>query len=835
MKKIDKKDTLCCLTLVFSFLLFFFLITRFTYIYGSTLDWESQHSIIPDYFRTLFYDTHDLFPDFSFNLGNGQNIYNFSYYGLLSPFILLSYLLPFLDMGTYLSIASVIVAISSSLIFYFWERWNNKKSHLISFLLSFILLFSSSLTLHSHRHLMFVYYMPFLMLGLFGVDKKLTQNKGWLLSLSVFLIIMTSYYYSISGIIALTIYGIYKFISINEKFSFKKFLIEGSKFALSIVIGILMAAIIILPTFHIIFNSRGKTFNTITLKDLLIPGVNIHYVLYESYGMGLTAILILAIINSIWNKKEERFLGVFLSILILFPVVNYILNATMYIDGKILIPMMPLALISIGSLLESLFKDKLNLKGIAVPLIIIVILAVLKDEYGLLFLVDSLIVLVSFIVYKKFPKKILVVIPILIIPFAISFIRSYEDPLVNFKNKSENDNAQREAIEWITDNDDGVYRISNERTILRDVNNLYGNIDYYTSTLYSSTYNLGYNRFYYDTINNPIQNRNRVITSPTSNVLYLLFSGNRYVITNKNEYLGYDLVKTIGKNKIYKNENALPIAYATKNVTSENEFASLKYPKSSIVLLKSVVANSPSTTSIATDLKPIDIDLDDLTLKNATLEISDGHYKLKASNNASGSLPLGEYLKNKILFIRFHVGESAPCKYGDTGITISGIENKLTCKEWKYHNQNYDFDYIIAKKDLEDLTFDFKKGNYDITDIEVYVLDYEEIENLKDDIDEFKFDKDKTKGDKIEGTIDVREEGYFVTSIPYDKGFSIYIDGKEAAYEKVNDAFLGFKITKGHHDIKIEYKAPLKQTALYLSLMGLIILVIVSIIENYKK
>ena len=33
------------------------------------------------------------------NLGGGQNIYNFAYYGLYNPVILLSYALPFVKMG----------------------------------------------------------------------------------------------------------------------------------------------------------------------------------------------------------------------------------------------------------------------------------------------------------------------------------------------------------------------------------------------------------------------------------------------------------------------------------------------------------------------------------------------------------------------------------------------------------------------------------------------------------------------------------------------------------------------------------------------------------------
>jgi len=65
MKKIDKKDILCCTFLVIIFLIFVFIITQFKYYYGSTLDWEAQHINFPDYFRTLFYKTGDFLPDFA--------------------------------------------------------------------------------------------------------------------------------------------------------------------------------------------------------------------------------------------------------------------------------------------------------------------------------------------------------------------------------------------------------------------------------------------------------------------------------------------------------------------------------------------------------------------------------------------------------------------------------------------------------------------------------------------------------------------------------------------------------------------------------------------------
>ena len=54
-------------------------------IFGAKVDWLSQHSVLPDYFRQQFYATGKIFPEFAPNLGGGQNIYHFAYYGLYSP------------------------------------------------------------------------------------------------------------------------------------------------------------------------------------------------------------------------------------------------------------------------------------------------------------------------------------------------------------------------------------------------------------------------------------------------------------------------------------------------------------------------------------------------------------------------------------------------------------------------------------------------------------------------------------------------------------------------------------------------------------------------------
>ena len=70
--------------LIISILLFILLTTGVNNVFGSNTDWLNQHTIFPDYFRQLFYETKELIPNFAFNYGGGQNIFNISYYGLLN-------------------------------------------------------------------------------------------------------------------------------------------------------------------------------------------------------------------------------------------------------------------------------------------------------------------------------------------------------------------------------------------------------------------------------------------------------------------------------------------------------------------------------------------------------------------------------------------------------------------------------------------------------------------------------------------------------------------------------------------------------------------------------
>ena len=91
-------------------------------VFGANMDWISQHSVFPEYFRQQFYQTGQFFPEYAANIGGGQNIYNFSYYGLYNPIVLIAYLLPFAKMSDYLMAASVICLAASVCLLYGWLK-----------------------------------------------------------------------------------------------------------------------------------------------------------------------------------------------------------------------------------------------------------------------------------------------------------------------------------------------------------------------------------------------------------------------------------------------------------------------------------------------------------------------------------------------------------------------------------------------------------------------------------------------------------------------------------------------------------------------------------------
>lgn len=828
-KSISKTTKLHLFFLVLFCLLQVLLITRFKYIFGSNVDWMKQHIVFADYFRNLFYETGNIFSDFTLHLGSGQNIFYIAYYGYLSPIILLSYLLPFVPMSIYIMITSIIIVIVSIILFYYFLR-KNQFSNSICFFTSLLFLFSSSFIFHSHRHIMFVNYMPFLILGLIGVYRYFEKRRSGLLIISVFLMILTSYYYSIPGIIAIGLYGIYyyfkKYYKNNINFFFKNII----SFGFRIIIGILLASILLFPVIYVIVNGRnGSGFNFDF--SYLVPKVSLDYLMYGTYGVGLTSILWIGLIyNLLYLNKENKIISLLLTIIISLPIFNLLLNGGLYFNGKIFIPFLPLFLFLIASMIKDIRLNKKSLVWLIFGLLIAFLL-IQYNKRELYFIIEMFITIILLFIFQK-KHKYLYLFPIVVASFIISYNNNINDNLVSINDyKKQISYINYDVNNYINKNVDSIYRYQDSLSLANGINFSYGKLDYRTS-LYSSTSNQYYWNSFYNNFNNNDMYRNHFMLDQTNNLFFNNFMGIRYLLTNNVPY-GYYEIKDYNDGSLYENKNVYPIGFSSSHLLNKQEYDQLPFIEKILSYQKNIIINGSSNNSIVNkEYNKIKLNTKIDKQENVDIQNINNHYIINSKNNGKLILSLKEAIIDKTLVIRFKMNDIPSCKNGDTYITINGIMNKLTCKSWKYYNGNETFDFVLSSNDsISKLEIIFGKGKYDISDIELY-----EVSNSF-------FDENtitpllinSENNNVISGTINQQKDGYFIFTIPYDKGFKVMVDEKEVEIERVNDCFIGFPISSGNHTIELKFNAPYFNLGKIVSISTLFIFIGIIIYEKKKS
>lgn len=809
-------------------------------IFGAKVDWLSQHSVLPDYFRQQFYATGKLFPEFAANLGGGQNIYHFAYYGLYSPLILPSYLLPFVKMSDYIMAVSITGLTASVLLFYYWLK-SRKTDTGTAFILSLMFLLAGPMIGQYSGQIMFVDYMPFLCLALIGVDRYFEQEKSGLFTVSVFLMIMTSFYFSIGGMLSLVLYGLHRYFEQREgnRGTVRSFLRDGLCFVRSMILAVLMSGFFLVPTALALTGGRSKEQNT-SFVSFFIPQITVERFAYSIYGIGLTTLVITVLLTGLlYRKVYEKVLTYGCVIVLVIPVFAYLLNGGLYIRDKVFIPFLPLLCYLISIYLEKCRKRELSFIAGIVPYIITTIFVyIARNQFvskGIgksiwkVLLAESILFLICYVLYcalkryHKETKEILMLALPSVICLAVTMNTFYQmkpDRYVSRKlYRDVVEEQNRQAVKEALKDDDGYYRteqMGSDDENAADLNRIW-DVDQNITSIYSSAYNPDYQTFRQKTFGLEEPFRNGMMQSVSKNPVFQRMMGVRYIVSDS-DVPGYTLVKKCGTTGIYQNEDAAPVMYATDRVMTEEEYKKLTFPYNQTAFLEYAVVGEHTESSdqnIMTAYEPVSLKM--------------------ANNRTTGGADqktIQQEGQKQILFLRFRVYNAHPNK--DVAVWINGIRNKLSAKDHVYYNENKIFTYAVPLKDGEDnISVTFGKGKYRLRHVQAYLGSLPERSELLYQ-SEIQVDKKQTEDNVIQGTIRVKKDGWFITSIPYDKHFKIYIDGKETEIQKVNTAFLGCKIESGNHELKIIYHAP-GTTGKVLSLIGIAGFVLVLVQEKRKQ
>ena len=792
-------------------------------VYGSTTDWLSQHTALAETIRTAMLEQKTLLPTW-LPLGGGSNGFQFSYYGYLRPDILLGCLLPSVPMYKIVIAYALGGYLLSVLLFYLLLR-RHSLSGFDSFMGS-VLFLTASCFFHTHRQIMFINYMPFLLLALLAV-KKSPRRMPALLPLWMLLICLHSFYYAPACFVVIGWYWAW----LSGKYFFRPWFT-------SCALGGFLAFALLLPTgLSILEHRRASASSDAGLTTFF---EDFQSLLYSSYGLGVTLIVLYLVVLGVGIRKYRAVSLTFL-LLFLWGGISYLLNATLYARAKILMPFLPLLLLHCALLLSDLKNGRERFRLWPFPLLFAVIIRYLHKSSWSLVLTDFVlllaVVLLAMVVSEEKAEIAEEFDPIagsglrrllsrfaflcLLIMPCLFFLRSASKE--EFVTQADMDAAtEKPALTLYTDS---RYRYD---CLLHPLVN--GNRDASAvrskSSMYSSVYSNAYSRVYYDYLKTPIQINNRLAILTANNPFLLNFMGVRYLETSPSEVpAGYRVLWENGAIAVSENPNVLPVAYLTGDTMTTSLFDRLRGWEQAEALTRTTVI--PDEAADASTLsRKASVETEDgwytqiRSLKPqwssrnlpATVQLtvdgdsSDPSYDITASRDSTVTLKFKEPIRNHLLLLRFevvnHTGKAVT-------ITINNVKNKLSAPSAAYPNGNEIFQYqFLANEgdgEITQLKIRLPKGHYTLQNIRFGLLDaavfqeknWSSVETLE-----------SKKNEILACRCLADEDTWFVTSIPMQKGMTLYVDGVETELLTVNTAFAGAKLTAGEHEIRLCFTPP---------------------------
>lgn len=824
MKKSNAKERICGLACyvalaVLTVAACWFFAGRYG-VFGANMDWISQHSVFPEYFRQQFYQTGQFFPEYAANIGGGQNIYNFSYYGLYNPIVLIAYLLPFVKMSDYLMAASVICLAASVCLLYGWLK-KRRFSTEIAQGVAVLFLLAGPMIYQSCHQIMFVQYMPFLLMTFLGVDRYWEKGKPGLYTLGVFLMILTSFYFSIAGMAALFLYGWYGYPKGIRKRKLFGFLVP-------MIVAVLSAGVLLVPTAYAILQRSGSS-KSQNLKELLMPKLQLDSSLYGTYSVGLTVVLVAVLLGGIvYGTIRERLVSVACVALLTVPVFAWGFNGMLYVRYKSLIPFLPFFCYLTAVFLNRMKNGEIGRwKGAFIfgGTVGVSLLALYQQGDGLraqnyqLILFESAALFFFFLIFQKWKRPFLLLVPALVCLVLINHAANGKaGNLVQKEDYQEiTDSAWQDAVRDALDGETGLCRTEQSGVAKKrkdNVNRIW-NMRQWTTSVYSSAYDTEYQNFRNNVFQVEQPFRNGLMQSASANPLFQKFMGVKYVIGRSED--GENFTTEV-------QETAAPVIYGTSQILSEKTYQTMEFPYNQTMLMQYAVTDEENIAEHGvTKTKGIQETNVTFTAKHGVTK-EDDSWKIRTKKNQKATLSLDEDTsgKERILYLQFDVENEHPNR--DVSIVINGIRNKLTAKSHLYYNGNTTFTYVMKlSADQKKVNVTLGKGTYRICNLKSYVSDTTVLEDDSLYQSTFTPDWNATKGNQISGSIEMEQDGYLITSIPYDSHLEIKVDGREVVTEKVNTAFVGCRMVSGEHWVTITYHVPGLSAGKWISLAGILL------------
>lgn len=818
---------------------------------------------LKDTVRTLF-TTGQFNPAmYDFNIGVGGDIFtSLSFYTIGDPLNIFSVFVPENQIETFY-IFMIFLRLFLSGISFSAFCFYLKKSRYQTLIGALVYVFGGYGLQVSIRHPFFILGMIYLPLLLIGVEKIFRKEKPTFFVVMVFVMAISNFYFLYILTLLLLTYAVIRFFHYVKENRLKLFGSWFLKFLLYYLLGILLAAFILFPVIHG-FLSNGRIGNGGSQKDLLFLSLN-NYVKTISgmfnTGSNLISViplclfsLILLFVNRTKQNKSLRWAVAICFVFAFVPLFGYIFNCFNYVSNRWTFAFVFAMAFALTEMLPQIAKVKPRLIGFVFLLVISVrqvyILAKVKDLGDMQVAFASMIftIFAVFILYlyrtSRFKKTYSIFFKavtclVVCVTILLGSYSKYSPKTLNYVSEFTpltNPPASVQAFEnfpaHMTEkiHDDNFYRVDmyreeNERFNTPMVYG-YNGLSAYLSTAEG-------NFFSFCSMFNAVS-RNQtpsVYNGFGGRTALNALSSVKYFVADESKSahapFGYekidsrrraDAVRLAEKKDVddvvddlYINRYALPIGYTyNKYITTEN-LEKLPPAERQQAMLQGAVVDKPLEGYKELDYTPETVKLD-YTISNLDGVKQKGEKKFTVKKNGTMTISF-KGLPNSETYLCFDnmqitKMESARNRITATSGEVSDYFMMMGKKKNFYcgiHSFILNMGYNEEPITECSLTFS-RAGTVTFDDFTVISVPMDTFPKRIEALREETLENVKMEQDRISGNITLKENKILQLSIPYNKGWRAFVDGKEVTMQKSNVMYMSIPLKAGAHDIVLEYK-----------------------------
>lgn len=359
--------------------------------------------------------------------------------------------------------------------------------------------------------------------------------------------------------------------------------------------------------------------------------------------------------------------------------------------------------------------------------------------------------------------------------------------------------TNKESIEKVYDTDKSFYRLELSKLNTRMDACLFGyrGISTFSSMAYESNSRLQYSLGMHS-------NRVNSYIYDTQTPVYNMFYGIKYVINGEQnlkpsvDYYEKIYTSKDEKSEVFENKYYLPVAFC---VSSDIKDAVVE-EGNPFEVQEEIIDRACGTSNVLLPVKYVNTEYDGVD--SELIEENGTYYFTKSDPDSTiGSIDITvKTVNDSNLYVY---------------VTSPKIENINYYYEGKEDGvyQNIDYPYIMdlgkhKKGDEVKISLDCGDIESDSSYFEIYAynVDYDKIVAAHELLSLSEMDITSFSDTHLKGTVNAGYNGYLYTSIPYDKGWEIFIDGKKQETFDLFDCQLACRITSGRHEVEFKYTPP---------------------------